>query len=102
MSFFFFPKTDFLGLPPVSPGTTAVSETYYWVRLKTLRRVPRNTFFIKSQKVVACGYYGIENPLQDLLLKTPANFIQNLNANCQLVGRFLSIWVLVIKSHLYY
>ncbi len=47
---FLLKKSGFLGLPPVSSGTTAVRKAYFKVRLKTERKFPRIAFFFSSHK----------------------------------------------------
>ncbi len=54
---------SFLDLTPVSSDTTALSKSYFKLRLKIVRVFLRKRLFFKSQEVAATGYYGIEDPL---------------------------------------
>ncbi len=56
----------FLGLTPVYSETTALSKSYFKLKLQIVREFLRKRLFFKSQKVAATGYYGIQDPLPDL------------------------------------
>ncbi len=58
---FFFKKHGFLGLTPVYSETTALSKSYFILKLHMRKR-----FLFKKQKVDSIGYYDIEDPLPDL------------------------------------
>ncbi len=62
---FFSKKHVFLGLTPVYSETTALSKSYFKLKLQIVREFPRKRLFFKSQKVAATCYYDIENLLPD-------------------------------------
>ncbi len=64
---FFLKKHGFLGLTPVYSETTALSKPYFMLKLKSVRKFLRKRLLFKKQKVDSTGYYGIEDPLPDLL-----------------------------------
>ncbi len=66
----FSPKnTAFLGLTPVDSETTALSKPYFILKLRSVRKFLRKRLLFKKQKVDLTGYYGIEDPFPDLILK---------------------------------
>ena len=52
---FFNPKTQFFDLPAVISGTTAANKSYFGVRLKIVRKLPKNVFVFLVAKFVASG-----------------------------------------------
>ncbi len=65
-NFFLQKKHVFLGLTPVYSETTALREIW----APNCGIIPAKRFFFsKSQKVTETGYYAIENPLPDFILK---------------------------------
>ncbi len=63
---FFCKKHVFLCLTPVYSVTTALSKSYFKLKLQIVREFMRKRLFFKSQKVAGTGYYGIEDTLPDL------------------------------------
>ncbi len=63
---FFFKKHGFLGLAPVYSETTALSKSYFILKLQSVRKFMRKRLLFKKQKVDLIGYYDIEDPLPDL------------------------------------
>ncbi len=59
---FFLKKHGFLGLTPVYSETTALSKSYFILKLQSVRK----RLLFKKQKVDSIGYYDIEDPLPDL------------------------------------
>ncbi len=55
-------KHGFLGLTPVYSETTALSKSYFILKLQSVRK----RLLFKKQKVDSIGYYDIEDPLPDL------------------------------------
>ncbi len=66
---FFSKKHGFLGLTPVYSETTALSKPYFILKLRIVRKFLRKRLLFKKQKVDSPGYYGIEDPFPDLILK---------------------------------
>ncbi len=63
---FFLKKYGFLGLNPVYSETTALSKSYFILKLQSVRKFLRKRLLFKKQKVDSIGYYDIEDPLPDL------------------------------------
>ncbi len=63
---FFFKKHSFLGLTPVYYETTALSKSYFILKLQSVRKFLRKRLLFKKQKVDSIGYYDIEDPLPDV------------------------------------
>ncbi len=63
---FFSKKHGFLGLTPIYSETTALSKPYFILKLRSVRKFLRKRL---KQKVNSTGYYGIEDPFPDLILK---------------------------------
>ncbi len=61
-------KHGFLGFPVYSE-TTALSKPYFILKLRSVRKFRRKRLLFKTQKVDSTGYYGIEDPFPDLILK---------------------------------
>ncbi len=49
---FFSKKHVFLGLTPVYSETTALSKSYFKLKLQIVREIPRKRLFFKSQKLL--------------------------------------------------
>ncbi len=62
-------KHGFLGLTPVYSETTALSKPYFILKLQSVRKLLRKRLLFKTQNVDSTGYYGIEDPLPDLISK---------------------------------
>ncbi len=62
-------KHSFLGLTPVYSETTALSKPYVILKRRSVRKFLRKCLLFKKQKVDSTGYYGIENPIPDLISK---------------------------------
>ncbi len=62
-------KHGFLDLTPVYYETTALSKPYFILKLRSVRKFLRKRLLFKKQKVDSTGYYGIEDPFPDLILK---------------------------------
>ncbi len=62
-------KHGFLGLTPVYSETTALSKPYFILKLQSVRKFRRKRLLFKKQKVDFTGYYGIDDPLTDLISK---------------------------------
>ncbi len=76
---FFSKKHGFLGLTPVY-SATALSKPYFRLKLRSVRKFLRKRL---KQKVNSTGYYGIEDPFPDLILKL-LRFRGILSADCWL------------------
>ncbi len=66
---FFLQKHGFLALTPVYSETTALSKPYFILKLRSVRKFLRKRLLFKKHKVDSTGYYGIEDPFPDLILK---------------------------------
>ncbi len=62
-------KHSFLGLTPVYSETTALSKPYFILKLRSVRKFLKKRLLFKKQKVDSTGYYAIEDPFPDLILK---------------------------------
>ncbi len=62
-------KHGFLGLTPVYSETTALSKPYFILKRRSVRKFLRKCLLFKKQTVDSTGYYGIEDPFPDLILK---------------------------------
>ncbi len=62
-------KHGFLGLTPVYSETTALSKPYFILMLQSVRKFLRKYLLFKKQKVDSTSYYGIEDPIPDLISK---------------------------------
>ncbi len=63
---FFLKKHGFLGLTPVYSEITALSKSYFILKLQSVRKFLRKRLLFKKQKVDSIGYYDIEDLLPDL------------------------------------
>ncbi len=79
---FFSKKDGFLGLTPVYSETTALSKPYFILKLQSVRKFLRKCLLFKKQKVDSTGYYGIEDPLPDLISKLPPFYGGIRSAGC--------------------
>ncbi len=59
----FLPKTQFLGLTPLSFDTTALRKSYLNLALNC-EIIPQNACFLSKKKVIATVFYGIETLYQ--------------------------------------
>ncbi len=66
---FFLQKHGFLGLTPLYSETTALSKPYFILKRRSVRKFLQKRLLFKKQKVDSTGYYGIEDPLPDLISK---------------------------------
>ncbi len=66
---FFSKKHGFLGLTPAYSVTTALSKSYFILKLQSVRKFRRKRLLFKKQKVDFTGYYGIDDPFPDLISK---------------------------------
>ncbi len=56
-------------MTPVYSDTNALSKSYFKPTLQIVREFLRKCLFFKTQKVAVTGYYDIEDPLPDVILK---------------------------------
>ncbi len=80
---FFSKKHGFLILTSVYSETTALNKPYFILKLLSVRKFRRKRLHFKTQKVDSTGYYGIEDPLPDVISKL-RRFRGIRSANCWL------------------